>query len=1007
MDLRDAGPDADTADDAVDRADAPGDSTDPPVAPPREHSDPADAPDSPPTPVDPAGARVDPAADAPGDPAADAADPAVAASDPAPPKSDASAVETLPLVPLRDNVVFPHQLAPLGAGRPRSVAALEAAVQDHGGTVVLAVQRDANVDDVTLADLHPVAVVATVGALRRLGTGGAQALVEGQRRVRLQELRADGEHWQAVVTPLDDITTDDTEGQALAGNVRAQFAEYAGAGANVAAEVVIALQRTTDAGRIADIASAAPDLAVADRLGLLIEPDVTRRLKTLVPLLAHLVEVAQLRSRIQEDVQRTITRAQREAILREQLKSVRRELSELDGGDGEHDEEDLTARVEAAGMPEEIRRRALKEVSRLEQIPSASPELGMVRNYVDWMLDLPWRDPPPETVDIVRAAAVLDEDHFGLEKVKERILEWMAVRQRAQLRLEAREQARVAAAQADAAADAVPTFGLPQPGRAEPIAPIAATPDLATSVAAEGSPGPWPDGSGEASARDADREPATGSDNVSVPPAEPAPPAPRALQTPILCFVGPPGVGKTSLGRSVARALDRKFVRLSLGGIRDEAEIRGHRRTYIGALPGRIIQSMKQAGTRNPVIMLDEIDKVGADFRGDPSAALLEVLDPEQNREFSDHYLEVPYDLSQVLFITTANVAETISPPLRDRMEMIRITGYTEAEKQGIAAHHLLPEQLEQHGLDPEELTVTDEAMLALIRGWTREAGVRQLDRTLAQLARKVPRRLAENSELTSVVVTPDDLEGMLGPRRHDFGEQEAQDQVGAVTGCVVSEVGGDIVTVEALAIDGRNDLLLTGQLGSVMEESARAALSWARVHAEQWGARPGFFDTHGVHIHVPAGGIPKDGPSAGITMTTALVSVAAHRPVRRDVAMTGEVTLRGRVLPIGGVKDKLLAAHRAGIRTFILPKRNVRDLHDVDPEIIGSMEIVGVDTVDEVLDRALLTAEDQRSGRQRVGFTMRDEGVSPPAAPAPAVIGPEVVPAVPVAPAATGTTTP
>jgi ATP-dependent Lon protease len=839
---------------------------------------------------------------------------------------DDSAIETLPLVPLRENVVFPHQLAPLGAGRPRSVAALDAAVQGDG-RVVLAVQRNAEVDDVGIGDIHPVAVIANVGAFRKLPTGAAQALVEGQRRVLIRGFDTSGDRWTATVATVDEPFESSAQNDALVGTVKSLFGEYVGAGAAVAPELVVALTRSTEPARVADMAGAAPDIAVADKMALLQDLDIASRLRALVPLLAKQVEVAQLRSKIQEDVQKTINKGQREAILREQLRAIKKELAELEGS-AESEEEDLATRVENAGMPDPVKQRALKEVSRLEQIPSASPEVGMVRSYVDWLLDLPWRDPPPENVDIARAKEILDEDHYGLPKVKDRILEWLAVRQRAQQKLEQKAQLD-AAAEARAAADA--------PAPAASDAPSTPAPQV----------------------------------------EEPRPR--RTLQTPILCLVGPPGVGKTSLGRSIARALNRKFVRLSLGGIRDEAEIRGHRRTYIGALPGRIIQSMKQAGTRNPVIMLDEVDKVGADFRGDPSAALLEVLDPEQNREFSDHYLEVAYDLSQVLFITTANVAETISPPLRDRMEIIRISGYTEEEKLGIAEQHLVPRQREQHGLEEAELRIGSEALVEMIRGWTREAGVRQLDRTIAQVARKVPRRLAESGgELSGVAVEVADLPDYLGAQRFEFGEAESEDQVGAVTGVVVSDVGGDIVTVEALAIEGKNDLLLTGQLGSVMEESARAALSWARVHGEAYGAPKGFFDTHGVHVHVPAGAIPKDGPSAGVTMTTALVSVAAGRPVRRDVAMTGEVTLRGRVLPIGGVKDKLLAAHRAGITTFLLPRKNVRDLDEVDREVLDKVEVIPVDNVSEVLDRALLPAGGGRAAHQRrVGFLVAAAAVS------------------------------
>jgi ATP-dependent Lon protease len=829
--------------------------------------------------------------------------------------------ERLPVVPLRDNVVFPHQLAPLAAGRRRSVAGLQAAV-NADGRVILAVQRDAQPDDVGFADLHQVAVVATVGALRLIPGAGAHALVEGQHRVRLQSFEEDGDHWSATYDAVDENDLTGTEADALAGSVRQLFAEYVTAGGQVAPEVAAAMARAGGPSRVADIASAAPDLTVEERVELLQTLDAVERLRRLAPLLGRQVEVASMRTRIHEDVTRTINKSQREHILREQLRAVRKELAELEGeGD---DGEDLAARIEALGMSPAVKARALKEVSRLEQIPSASPEMGMVRTWVDWLLDLPWGEPAHVDIDIERAAAILDADHYGLAKVKDRILEWMAVRDRAQRRADA-----TAAAAAEVAAQEVAGGD----GGAEPPPPPA---------------------------RDSTRPP-------------------WVLQTPILCLVGPPGVGKTSLGRSIARAMDRRFVRLSLGGIRDEAEIRGHRRTYIGALPGRIIQSMKQAGTVNPVIMLDEIDKVGTDFRGDPSAALLEVLDPEQNREFSDHYLEVPYDLSHVLFITTANMVETIGPALRDRMEMIRISGYTEVEKLGIAEGHLLPRQLEQHGLDDGELSIGRDTLVAILRGYTREAGVRQLDRTIAEIARKVPRRLAAGAE--RVVVEPTQLSEFLGPQRYDYGEAQEEDEVGAVTGVVVSDVGGDIVTVEALAVVAAPDLSLTGQLGNVMEESAKAALSWARVHAVEYGAPRDFFDTHALHIHVPAGAIPKDGPSAGVTMVTAMVSVASGRRVRRDVAMTGEVTLRGRVLPIGGVKDKLLAAHRSGLTTFIMPRKNMRDLEEIPGDVLDTVEVVPVDNVGEVLARALIDAPAERREPRGAGFMLplRDEDVRPP----------------------------
>ena len=865
----------------------------------------------------------------------------------APPKSAPSADEPewLPVVPLRDNVVFPAQLAPLAAGRPRSVAALEASVNGDG-RVVLAIQLDAERDEVSIEEVHPVAVLAHVGAFRRLPTGGAHALVEGRERVRLLRFDSAGDAWRATVQRVPSPALDSAEVHALAGSVKTLFAEYVGAGAAVGADMAMAMSRAEQPELIADIASGAPDLAFEERVGLLQEIDVVKRLRTLVPLLAHQLEVAQLRSKIHDDVQKTINKSQREHILREQLRAIRKELSELEGST--EDEEDLSARVEAAGMPDNVQQRVLKEVHRLEQIPSASPEMGMVRTWIDWLLDLSWGDPPPEHVDIERAAAILDEDHYGLRKVKDRLLEWLAVRERTLAKLQTAEAAASAAAAESSSGDA--SGGSPT------------EPEDTAHGAASGEGGGDPAAAGPAD------------DSANPPPDTPAAVRERpkrTLQTPILCFVGPPGVGKTSLGRSIARALDRKFVRMSLGGIRDEAEIRGHRRTYIGALPGRIIQSMRTAGTRNPVIMLDEIDKVGADFRGDPSAALLEVLDPEQNREFSDHYLEVPYDLSHVLFITTANIAETISPPLRDRMEIIRITGYTEQEKIGIAEGHLIPKQMEQHGLDESEMQLPRETLLAILHGYTREAGVRQLDRTIAEAARKIPRKLAAGAE-PPIVVQADELVDYLGPQRFDYGEVQERDEIGAVTGVVVSEVGGDIATVEALPIPGKPDLVLTGQLGSVMEESARAALSWSRVHATEYGAPKDFFDTHSIHVHVPAGAVPKDGPSAGVTMTTAMVSAAAGRAVRRDLAMTGEVTLRGRVLPIGGVRDKLLAAHRAGLKTFILPAKNMRDLHEVDREILDNIDVVPVETLNDVLDRALMAVEPAtQKPRRGAGFVL------------------------------------
>jgi len=520
---------------------------------------------------------------------------------------------------------------------------------------------------------------------------------------------------------------------------------------------------------------------------------------------------------------------------------------------------ELREKIEAAGMPDPVKEKALKELGRLEKIPQASPETGVIRTYVDWLVSLPWKVAANDDWDIAQAAKILDEDHYGLPKVKDRIIEYMAVRKLSQ-----------------------------------------------------------------------------------------------NLRAPILCFVGPPGVGKTSLGKSIARAMGRKFIRMSLGGIRDEAEIRGHRRTYVGALPGRILQNMKTAGEVNPVFMLDEIDKVGADFRGDPSSALLEVLDPEQNNTFSDHYLEVPYDLSKVIFITTANIEDTIIAPLRDRMEIIRLPGYTEEEKLHIATGYLVPRQLKQHGLENGRLVINDEVLRELVRRYTREAGVRNLEREIGTICRKVARAIAEG-KTDKVEITLELVAEYLGPQRFDYGLAEEEDQVGAATGVSVSEAGGDVLTVEATVIDGKDeDFTLTGQIGKVMEESARAALSYVRAHERDFGIPKGFFEDHAMHIHVPAGAIPKDGPSAGVTMATAIVSALSGRRVRRDVAMTGEITLRGRVLPIGGVKEKLLAAHRAGIKVFILPEKNRRDLIDVPKDVLDTVEIKTVDNVDQVLKIAL-----------------------------------------------------
>jgi ATP-dependent Lon protease len=774
----------------------------------------------------------------------------------------------LPMVPLRDDVIFPRVIVPLSAGRPTSVAALEAAMAGEKA-LFLVTQRDAQVDDVTEADVYTVGVVAELSGMRRIQNGPVQFLVGGIARARLHRFTQTRPYLEVEVDLFDDEVSAGVELEALARQVKSAYRQYVEAGASIGQDVAASILKSDDPGYLSDLVGSSPDLTAEQKQHLLETPNVAERLRFLSVFLAKQIEILQLKAKIQSEVQSTINKAQKEQILREQMKAIRKELGEDEEGS---ELQQLRTKVEAAGMPDLVKERALKEIGRLESIPTASPEVGIIRTYVDWLVSLPWKVAETEGWDIQKAAQVLDEDHYGVEKVKERIIEYMAVRQRS-----------------------------------------------------------------------------------------------LNLRSPILCFVGPPGVGKTSLGKSIARALGRKFVRLSLGGIRDEAEVRGHRRTYIGAMPGRIIQNMKTAGVKNPVFMLDEIDKVGADWRGDPSSALLEVLDPEQNREFSDHYLEVPYDLSQVLFITTANVVDPIIAPLRDRMEIIRLPGYIEEEKLHIAQKFLVPRTLKEHGITDEHLRFPDETVRALIREYTHEAGVRNLEREIANIARKIPRRLAEG-KTDRVEPKPEDLPTYLGPSRFEFGLAEETDLVGAATGVSVSEYGGDVITVEALVMEGKADFVMTGQLGKVMEESARAALSYARAHAGDYRLNGEFFDAHMVHIHVPAGAIPKDGPSAGVTMTTAIVSALSGRPVRRDVAMTGEITLRGKVLPIGGVKEKLLAAHRAGIKIFILPDKNKKDLVDIPQEVRDQMEIVLVGHVDEVLAKALLPGVPGKAPR-RLGY--------------------------------------
>jgi ATP-dependent Lon protease len=765
-------------------------------------------------------------------------------------------IQELPLVALRETVIFPEMIVPLQVGRDKSVAALNAAVAANG-PIALVTQRQAEREEIEdPSELYQVGTLAKIAQVVQLQDGTVRAIVQGQHRLRVLGFVQTSPYIIVRVEETPDVAPEGIEIQALMRTVQAQIEQYVANGAPVPPEAAVAARNISEPGLLADMVAYSPDLSTEQRMELLETTDVVERLKIVSTFLGRQIEILELKGKIQSEVKSEMDKTQREYILREQLKAIQRELGEDDPQQAEINE--LRDKVEAAGMPEEVKARALKEVDRMSRIPSASPEVGVIRTYVDWLVALPWNVSTTDNLDIKSAAVILDEDHYGLEKIKERILEYLAVRSLAD-----------------------------------------------------------------------------------------------TLRSPILAFVGPPGVGKTSLGKSIARAMGRKFVRMSLGGIHDEAEIRGHRRTYIGALPGRIIQNVKTAGSNNPVFMLDEVDKIGMDFRGDPSSALLEVLDPEQNNTFQDNYLEVPFDLTKVLFITTANLLDPIPAPLRDRMEVIQLPGYTETEKIEIGKRFLIPKQMKNHGLTEKNIAIADEAMVELVRSYTHEAGVRNLEREIANVMRKVARAVAEGRKRKTIVDLKK-LSEYLGPQRYEYGELESEDQIGSATGLVVTEVGGDVIAIEVTLMEGKEDFILTGQLGEVMRESARAGLSWIRAHASQLGIKRQVFETNTLHIHVPAGGIPKDGPSAGITMTLAMVSAFTGIPIRKDVAMTGEITLRGRVLPIGGLKSKILAAHLSGAKMIILPHKNEKDLRDIPEEIRKSMKLVLVDNIEQVLETAL-----------------------------------------------------
>ena len=764
------------------------------------------------------------------------------------------------ILPLRGTVLFPQAVVPLGAGRASSVRLVEEAMQ--AGRLVGAVTQKDPKEDAPRADgLHTVGTMTVLHKALKQPDGTLRLVAQGIGRFRVVEVIQTEPYLKARIEAVDEpAPAQDVELEALVRSVTSLFTKVVSLSPAFPDELVAVLDNVDGPGAIADLVAASlPSLPIALKQELLETVNVRERLSKLAAALGKEAEVLELGSKIQSEIQSEMSKTQRDYYLREQMKAIQKELGEGDERTQEIDA--LRAKIEAAGMPDEAKAEALRELDRLSKMPPAAAEYTVARTYLDWLVAMPWQQETTDTVEIGPARAILDEDHEGLEKIKDRILEYLAVKKI-------------------------------RPGGKDPI----------------------------------------------------------------LCFVGPPGVGKTSLGKSIARALGRKFHRISLGGMRDEAEIRGHRRTYIGALPGQIVQGLRRAGTKNPVLMLDEVDKLGMDFRGDPASALLEVLDPEQNATFRDHYLDVPFDLSRVLFITTANVIDTVPAPLRDRMEIINLAGYTEEEKVAIAQRHLVPKQAREHGLSPEtDVVFAPEALRLLARGYTREAGVRSLEREIASVCRKIARRRAEGVT-DGVRVTPDVVVSFLGVPRFELEEVEQRTRVpGVATGLAWTPAGGDVLFVEATRMRGAHTLTLTGQLGDVMKESVQAALSWVRSHAGTLGIDPEFWERSDVHVHVPAGAIPKDGPSAGVTMATALVSLLTGRPVRSDLAMTGEISLSGRVLPVGGIKEKVLAAHRAGLRMIILPRRNEKNLlEDVPPVVRESLTVHLADTIDDVLAVAL-----------------------------------------------------
>jgi ATP-dependent Lon protease len=759
-----------------------------------------------------------------------------------------------PVLPLRDIVVFPHMIVPLFVGREKSIKALEEVMRSDT-FILLATQKNASDDDPATSSIYETGTLASVLQLLKLPDGTVKVLVEGAQRGKVLQYTDRSDYYEATAVVLQDDMGDKVEAEALARSVVTEFENYVKLNKKVSPEVVGVVQQIEDYAKLADTVASHLAVKIPDKQGILETPTVAERLEKVLGLMESEISVLQVEKRIRTRVKRQMEKTQREYYLNEQMKAIQKELGDEEGRDELAELED---KIKKTKLSKEAREKAQHELKKLRQMSPMSAEATVVRNYLDWLLSIPWNKKSKVKKDLKLAQEILDADHFGLEKVKERIVEYLAVQQRA-----------------------------------------------------------------------------------------------NKLTGPILCLVGPPGVGKTSLGKSIAKATGRDFVRVSLGGVRDEAEIRGHRRTYIGSMPGKIIQSMRKAKSSNPLFLLDEVDKMGADFRGDPSSALLEVLDPEQNSTFNDHYLEVDYDLSSVMFITTANTLN-IPPPLMDRMEIIRIAGYTEEEKVEIARKHLILNAVTKHGLKPEEWSIDDDALLMLIRRYTREAGVRNLEREISTLIRKAVKELTIEKTL-SIAVDPKKLEAYLGVPKYRYGEVEADDLVGVVTGLAWTDVGGELLTIEGVMMPGKGRMTVTGNLRDVMKESISAAASYVRSRAVAFGIEPPMFDKRDIHVHVPEGATPKDGPSAGVAMVTAIISTMTGIPVRKDVAMTGEITLRGRVLPIGGLKEKLLAALRGGIKTVLIPEENAKDLVEISENVKKGMEIIPVSRMDEVMKRALV----------------------------------------------------